>query len=67
MPIEGAITAIHGDVLEVEFRDGLPGINDAVVIKKADNTHLIAEVYEHTSNTAVKAIALVLLRGLNAA
>lgn len=60
----GTITAIHGDVLEVEFRDGLPDINDALVIKKADNTNLIAEVHEHISSTEIKAIALGFTQGL---
>ena len=31
--LEGVITAIHGDVLEIEFKDGLPHFNDALIVK----------------------------------
>ncbi len=62
--LEGVITAIHGDVLEIEFKDGLPHINDALIVKKPDKTTLILEVHEHMSNTTIKAIALGFTQGL---
>lgn len=34
MLMQGVVTAIHGDIIEVEFSDGLPNINDALIVKK---------------------------------
>jgi F-type H+-transporting ATPase subunit beta len=62
--MEGIITAIHGDIIEIEFRDGLPDINEALIVKKPDKTSIVLEVHEHTSNTKVKAIALGFTQGL---
>ena len=62
--VKGVITAIHGDIVEVGFRDGLPGINDALFIEMPDGTTLTLEVHQHTSNTSVKAIALGFTQGL---
>jgi F-type H+-transporting ATPase subunit beta len=64
MYMEGVITAIHGDVVEIEFKGGLPNINDALIVKKPDKTSLILEVHDHTSHTTVKAIALGFTQGL---
>ena len=64
MYMEGVITAIHGDVVEIEFSGGLPNINDALIVKKPDKTSLILEVHDHTSHTTVKAIALGFTQGL---
>lgn len=64
-PVQGVITAIHGDIVEVGFRDSrLPGINDALFIEMPDGTALTLEVHQHTSNSSVKAIALGFTQGL---
>ncbi|MGA2151900.1 MAG: F0F1 ATP synthase subunit beta [Geobacteraceae bacterium] len=63
-PVQGVITAIHGDIVEVGFRDRLPGINDALFIEMPEGTVLTLEVHQHTSNTSVKAIALGFTQGL---
>jgi F-type H+-transporting ATPase subunit beta len=62
--MEGVITAIHGDVVEIEFSGGLPNINDALIVKKPDRTSLILEVHDHISYTTVKTIALGFTQGL---
>lgn len=62
--MEGTISAIHGDVVEVEFSDGLPNIHDALSIEKADGTKLLLEVHDHPGGMAVKAIALGYTEGL---
>jgi F-type H+/Na+-transporting ATPase subunit beta len=62
--MEGVITAIHGDVLEIEFSGGLPNINDSLIVKKPDGTELILEVHDHTSGSTAKAIALGFTQGL---
>lgn len=61
--MEGIITAIHGDVIEIEFSDGLPNINEALIVKKPDKTSIILEVHDHISNTKVKALALGFTQG----
>lgn len=62
--MEGVITAIHGDVIEIEFIGSLPKINDALIVKKPDKTQIILEVHDHISYTTVKAIALGFTQGL---
>lgn len=62
--MEGIIAAIHGDVVEIEFCDGLPNINESLVVKKTDGTPIILEVHDHVSNTIVKAVALGFTQGL---
>ncbi|HTP66325.1 MAG TPA: F0F1 ATP synthase subunit beta [Geobacteraceae bacterium] len=62
--LHGVITAIHGDIVEVAFAEGLPGINDALFIKRADGTGITLEVHQHTSTTSVRAIALGFTEGL---
>jgi F-type H+-transporting ATPase subunit beta len=63
-PVQGVITAIHGDIVEVGFQESLPGINDALFVEMPDGTLLTLEVHQHTSNTSVKAIALGFTQGL---
>jgi F-type H+-transporting ATPase subunit beta len=62
--MEGIITAIHGDVIEIDFSGGLPNINDALIVKKPDRKNIILEVHDHISRTSVKAIALGFTQGL---
>jgi F-type H+-transporting ATPase subunit beta len=64
MFMEGIINAIHGDVVEIEFEDGLPNINDALIVKKPDGESIILEVHDHISHKDVKAIALGFTQGL---
>jgi F-type H+-transporting ATPase subunit beta len=63
-PLQGVVTAVHGDIVEVEFRDGLPGINDALSVMKPDGTSIVIEVHEHTGGMTIKAIALGFTEGL---
>jgi F-type H+-transporting ATPase subunit beta len=62
--LRGVITAIHGDIVEVGFRGGLPAINDALVVKRPDGTLLTLEVHRHMSSASVRAIALGFTEGL---
>lgn len=62
--MEGVITAIHGEVVEIEFSGGLPNINDALLVKRPVKTSIILEVHDHISHTTVKAIALGFTQGL---
>jgi F-type H+-transporting ATPase subunit beta len=62
--MKGWITAIHGDVIEVEFAGGIPHIHDALSVEKDDGSKLFLEVHDHTSPTSIKAIALGFTQGL---
>jgi F-type H+-transporting ATPase subunit beta len=62
--MEGVITAIHGDVIEIEFNAGLPNISDALMVNKPDGKNIVLEVHDHISRTSVKAIALGFTQGL---
>jgi F-type H+/Na+-transporting ATPase subunit beta len=62
--MEGVITVIHGDVIEVQFNTGLPNIHDALIVKKTDETEIIFEVHDHINKTTIKCIALGFTQGL---
>jgi F-type H+-transporting ATPase subunit beta len=60
----GYISAVHGDVVEIEFSGELPPINDALVVAGPDKASIILEVSGHASRTTVKSIALGFTQGL---
>jgi F-type H+-transporting ATPase subunit beta len=62
--MEGVITAVHGDVVEIDFHEGLPNINDSLIVERPDGTKLVLEVHDHTSPSAAKAISLGFTQGL---
>jgi len=62
--MEGVITAIHGDVIEIEFSGVLPNINEGLIVEKPDKTEIILEVHDHSSHKTIKAIALGFTQGL---
>jgi F-type H+-transporting ATPase subunit beta len=60
----GVINSIHGDIVEVTFEEGLPGINDALLVRRDDGSAIALEIHEHTSKTTAKTIALGFTEGL---
>lgn len=69
--IIGKVTQIIGAVLDVKFSEGqLPELNDAVKIKRSDNTELTIEVAQHLGDDTVRCIAMGptdgLVRGMDA-
>jgi hypothetical protein len=44
MAPKGHITAAHGDVVEIETCDGLPAINDAVILRRPNASDIVLEV-----------------------
>ena len=69
--IKGRITQIIGAVLDIKFPEGrLPGIYDAIHIKRNNGGTLVAEVAQHLGDDTVKCIAMGptdgLVRGMEA-
>jgi F-type H+-transporting ATPase subunit beta len=62
--MKGKVVSILGDVVEVEFNESLPEINDALAIKKSDGSELILEVREHIDKKTVSAVSLGFTYGL---
>ncbi len=68
---KGRITQIIGAVLDIKFSEGhVPGINEAIDIKREDGSRLVAEVASHLGDDTVKCIAMGptdgLVRGMEA-
>ena len=69
--IKGKITQIIGAVLDIKFGEGgLPDINTAIKITKADGDTLTVEVAQHLGDDTVRCIAMGptdgLVRGMEA-
>ena len=56
---------VFGVVVDVEFHAGdLPGIHNALAVKRGDRGDLVLEVQEHINSTTVRSIALGSTEGL---
>jgi F-type H+-transporting ATPase subunit beta len=62
--LRGVVTAVHGHVVEVEFSDGLPGINGALLIERDNGNNLFLEVHQHIDHKSLIAIVLGRPEGL---
>ena len=60
---KGRIVAVRGSVVEVEFREALPGLNEAVRVTTGDLS-LTLEVAYHVDSHTVRAIAMGHAEGL---
>jgi F-type H+-transporting ATPase subunit beta len=61
----GRIVQIIGPVLDVAFEEGrLPGIYDALRVKREDGDEIVAEVQQHLGNNWVRAVAMDSTDGL---
>ncbi|CEG42218.1 atp synthase subunit mitochondrial [Plasmopara halstedii] len=54
----GQITQIIGAVVDVQFKDNLPPILNALEIKTQDNTRIVLEVAQHLGENTVRTIAM---------
>ena len=67
---KGKVTQIIGAVLDIQFPDGLPEINDAIQITRANGDILTVEVSQHMGDDTVRCIAMGptdgLVRGMEA-
>jgi F-type H+-transporting ATPase subunit beta len=63
--MQGKISQIMGAVVDVEFLDGnLPGIMNALEIKRKNNNNIILEVAQHLGESTVRTIAMDLLEDM---
>ncbi|MBR6158780.1 MAG: F0F1 ATP synthase subunit beta, partial [Lachnospiraceae bacterium] len=67
----GKITQIIGAVLDIKFPVGsLPEINEAIRVKRSDDSILVVEVAQHLGDDTVRCIAMGptdgLIRGMDA-
>jgi F0F1-type ATP synthase beta subunit len=54
----GQITQIIGAVVDVQFKDNLPPILNALEIKTTDNVRIVLEVAQHLGENTVRTIAM---------
>ncbi|MEI6447912.1 MAG: F0F1 ATP synthase subunit beta [Actinomycetes bacterium] len=61
---KGRIEEIQGVVIEAVFPDGLPLINSAITVARADGETLVCEVQQHLGDDRVRAVAMDTTDGL---
>ena len=61
---KGILTQIIGPVIDVEFKNELPSIYNALKVKSADGKELVLEVQQHLGNNVVRTIAMDATEGL---
>lgn len=54
----GHITQVIGAVVDVQFKDNLPPILNALEIKTTDNVRIVLEVAQHLGENTVRTIAM---------
>src|SRR5215510_6013353 len=59
----GRVTAVCGSVVEVEFPDSLPGIDEALLLKDGERT-VVLEVAHHLDQRTLRGIAMGYTEGL---
>ncbi|MFA5128642.1 MAG: F0F1 ATP synthase subunit beta [Patescibacteria group bacterium] len=61
---KGTVKQIIGPVVDLEFKEKIPQIYNAVEIKKADGEKLVLEVQQHLGGNLVRAVAMGATDGL---
>ncbi|MFO7957502.1 MAG: hypothetical protein R6X33_10445 [Candidatus Brocadiia bacterium] len=64
MAYTGTVVGVRGSVVDLEFTDRLPGIDEAVHVEGPDG-RLVIEVQQHLSRTRVRGIAMASTAGLS--
>lgn len=54
----GRITQIIGAVVDVQFKNNLPPILNALEVKTTDSTRIVLEVAQHLGENTVRTIAM---------
>ena len=60
----GRVVGVRGSVVDIEFADALPAINEAIHIAGPDKP-IVVEVQQHLSRTRVRGIAMSFTAGLS--
>ncbi len=63
MTMTGHVLAVRGSVIDIEFPERLPGINEAVDIE-GPSGRMVVEVQQHLSRTRVRGISMSFAAGL---
>ena len=61
---KGTITQIVGPVIDITFKEGVPPLKNALIVKRADGTELVLEVAQHLGFNDVRAVAMSSTDGL---
>lgn len=64
MENKGILTQVIGPVVDVAFKDNLPGIYNALVVTAADGRKIVLEVQQHVGDDVVRTIAMDATEGL---
>ena len=60
----GAVTQIIGPIVDVHFKDGVPALQNALVIEKEDGQSITLEVVQHLGLDRVRTVAMQDTQGL---
>ena len=63
MTMTGHVIAVRGSVIDIEFPERLPGINEAIDIE-GPSGRMVVEVQQHLSRTRVRGISMSFAAGL---
>jgi F-type H+-transporting ATPase subunit beta len=61
---KGILTQVIGPVVDVAFKDNLPGIYNALTVTAADGRKIVLEVQQHVGDDVVRTIAMDATEGL---
>jgi F-type H+-transporting ATPase subunit beta len=61
---KGIITQIVGPVVDISFKEGVPNLKNALIVKRADGTELVLEVAQHLGFNDVRSVAMSSTDGL---
>ncbi|MBP6948488.1 MAG: F0F1 ATP synthase subunit beta [Candidatus Pacebacteria bacterium] len=61
---KGTITQIVGPVIDITFKEGVPPLKNALIVKRTDGTELVLEVAQHLGFNDVRAVAMSSTDGL---
>ncbi len=64
MKNKGILTQVIGPVVDVAFKDNLPGIYNALTVTAADGRKIVLEVQQHVGDDVVRTIAMDATEGL---
>ncbi len=61
---EGTVVSVRGSVVDVQFREALPGLLEAVYVRMSEEREVPLEVQQHLDEETVRTIALTFTAGM---